>query len=133
MCIFCQIINNEIPCAKVYEDDRVFVFLDNKPVNAGHTLVLSKKHYQNIEEASEEDLSAIILTVKKIGRLLKDKLGVLGYNVTTNNDPVAGQNIPHIHFHVIPRHEGDGHVQWPQHPYAAGEAETVLNKLLSNI
>ncbi len=131
MCIFCQIANNEIPCAKVYEDDRVLAFLDIKPVNAGHTLVISKQHYPNIEEIGAEDLTAMILTVKKIGRLLKDKLGAAGYNVTVNNDPVAGQNVPHIHFHVIPRHEGDGHVQWPQHPYKEGEAEEILKKLIS--
>jgi len=131
MCVFCQIIKGEIPADKIYEDDRVLVFLDINPVNPGHTLVISKKHYSNIEEASEEDLTAIILTVKKIGRLLKDKFGVAGYNVTSNNDPVAGQNVPHIHFHIIPRHEGDGHVSWPTFEYGPGEPEEIVKKLIS--
>ena len=55
MCIFCKIINHEIPCYKVYEDDKVLAFLDIKPVNHGHTLVIPKKHYQNVEEISEEE------------------------------------------------------------------------------
>ncbi len=131
MCVFCQIVNGELPSWKIYEDDKVFVFLDIQPANPGHTLVISKKHYRNIEDINEEDLTAIILTVKKIGRLLKDKFGVAGYNVTTNNDPVSGQNVPHIHFHVIPRHAGDGHVQWPTFEYGPGEPEEIIKKLTS--
>ncbi|MCX6794386.1 MAG: HIT family protein [Candidatus Falkowbacteria bacterium] len=131
MCIFCQIINNKIPSFKVYENDKILAILDIQPVNAGHTIVMSKKHYPNIEEAGEDDLTAIILAIKKIGHLLKNKLGVAGYNVTANNDPVAGQIIPHLHFHVIPRREGDGLKLWPTFGYGPGEREKILKKLLS--
>ncbi len=131
MCIFCKIINHEIPCHQVYEDEQVLVFLDIKPVNPGHLLVLPKKHYANIEETPEEDLIAVMKVIKKMGKLLKDKFGVLGYNVTENNDPIAGQGIAHLHFHIIPRHEGDGHVLWPQSDYKEGEAEAIAKKLNS--
>ncbi|MEI6528838.1 MAG: HIT family protein [Candidatus Falkowbacteria bacterium] len=131
MCIFCKIVNHEIPCHLIYEDDKTLVFLDIKPVNPGHLLVLPKMHYANIEETPADVLADIILVVKKMGKLLKDKLGVLGYNVMENNDPIAGQGVPHLHFHVIPRHEGDGHVQWPQSDYAEGEAGLVAKKLIS--
>lgn len=131
MCIFCQIIKGEIPSYKVYEDDRVLAFLDIKPVNPGHTLVVTKAHYENIEAVPAEDLTALILAVKKIGRLLKDKLGAAGYNVTENNDPVAGQEIPHLHFHIIPRRLGDGHAQWAQGEYGPGEAAALLKKLFA--
>ncbi|MFA5754382.1 MAG: HIT family protein [Patescibacteria group bacterium] len=131
MCIFCKIINQEIPSHKFYEDDKVIAFLDIKPVNPGHALVVPKAHYETIEEISETDLTAVILAVKKVGGLLKDKLGVEGYNVTVNNGAVAGQAVNHLHFHVIPRHAGDGHVSWPQSDYAPGEAEEIVKKLTS--
>ncbi|MFA5023559.1 MAG: HIT family protein [Patescibacteria group bacterium] len=129
MCIFCKIINQEIPCYRVYEDDKVLAFLDIEPVNPGHILVLPKIHYQNFEDINETDLSALILTVKKIGKLLKDKLGVDGYNVHENNNPIAGQEIPHLHFHIIPRYAGDGLGHWPGKSYQPGEAEEIIKKL----
>ncbi len=131
MCIFCKIIAHDIPCHQVYEDEEVLAFLDIKPVNPGHILVMPKKHYQNIDDISEDDFIAVMLVVKKMGKLLKEKLGVVGYNVTENNDPISGQIVPHLHFHVIPRHAGDGHVQWPQSEYGPGEVEEILKKLKS--
>ena len=129
MCIFCKIIAGKIPCNKIYEDDKVLAFLDIKPVNPGHVLVLPKKHYQNFEEISEEDLITIILRVKKIGNDLKNKLGVIGYNVHVNNDAIAGQVVPHLHFHIIPRHENDGCFNWQGKDYREGEAEEIIKKL----
>ncbi len=131
MCIFCKIINHDIPCHQVYEDEKTLVFLDIKPANPGHLLVIPKTHYQNIEDITEEDFCSLMQIVKKMGRLLKDKLGVLAYNVTENNDPLAGQIVPHLHFHIIPRHEGDGHVLWPQSEYEPGEAEKIVKQLKS--
>ncbi|MFA5109710.1 MAG: HIT family protein [Patescibacteria group bacterium] len=131
MCIFCQIISGEIPSHKVYEDENVLAFLDIQPVNPGHTLVVPKKHYQNLEEISEEDLKILIVAVKKIGHLLKLKLGIEGYNASTNNDPVAGQIVPHLHFHIIPRYRGDGHDAWSRCQYKPGEEEEIIKKLLS--
>ena len=131
MCIFCKIIAGEIPCHKVYEDDKVLAFLDIKPLNLGHTLVIPKKHYENLEEINEEELTALTLAVKKIGRLVKEKLGVAGYNISENNGEVAGQEIMHLHFHIIPRQEGDGLGPWPRRGYQDGEAEETLKKLLS--
>jgi histidine triad (HIT) family protein len=131
MCIFCKIINGEIPCHRVYEDEKVLAFLDIKPLNPGHTLVVPKKHYENIEEINEEDLIALILAIKKIGLLIKEKLGVAGYNVSENNGEVAGQEVPHLHFHIIPRHNGDGLGPWPRKGYQDGEAEEVVKKLLA--
>ena len=131
MCVFCKIINNEISSHKVYEDGKTLAFLDIKPVNAGHILVVPKAHYENIEAAPVEELGGLMKTVKLIGGLLKEKLGVAGYNVYENNDPVSGQIIPHLHFHVIPRHGGDGLKLWPGRDYRDGEAEEILKKLSS--
>ena len=131
MCIFCKIISGEIPSNKIYEDENVLAFLDIYPNNPGHTLVISKKHHQNLEEIPEDDLKILIIAVKKIGHLLKLKLGVAGYNVCANNDPVAGQVVPHFHFHVIPRQAGDGHALWRHREYQPGEAEEIVKKLKS--
>jgi len=128
-CIFCKIIAGEIPSYKVYEDEWTLAFLDINPVNQGHTLVVPKKHYANIEEADEEMLCRIIKTIKKVGFSLKKNLGVAGYNVLEANDPEAGQSVPHLHFHLVPRIKGDGLKHWPQKEYEPGEAEAVLKKI----
>jgi histidine triad (HIT) family protein len=132
MCIFCKIINREIPSYTFYEDEKTIAILDIKPVNPGHALVIPKSHVANLEEIEESDLAELILVVKKVGALLKDKLNVSGYNLVVNNDPVAGQEIPHLHFHLIPREKGDGLKLFPQSEYRAGKIEEILNKLLVN-
>jgi len=131
MCIFCQIVSGEIPSYKVYEDEKTLAFLDIRPVNPGHTLVIPKAHYKNLEEIPEAELSETVVVVKKIGRLLKEKLDVAGYNVFENNDPVAGQEVSHLHFHIVPRRLGDGHAAWQQQEYQPGIAAEVLKKLTS--
>jgi histidine triad (HIT) family protein len=130
MCIFCKIIAGEIPAYRVYEDDKVFAFLDIKPVHPGHILVIPKKHLTNLEEIDNQDLTDLILVVKEMGALVKNNLNYESYNVIVNNDPVAGQEIPHLHFHIIPRVAGDNLHHWPHQEYAPGEAEEVLKKLL---
>lgn len=133
MCIFCKIVAGEIPSYKIYENENTLAFLDIAPVNPGHTLVIPKKHYINMEEIPEEDLCELIKSVKSVGRMIKDNFGAPGYNITVNNDPIAGQIIPHIHFHIIPRKEGDGHKLWEQKEYREGEAEEVLSKIKVDI
>jgi histidine triad (HIT) family protein len=132
-CVFCQIVKGEIPSHKVYEDDDVYAFLDISPINYGHTLVITKEHYNNMEAITEEDLCKLISAVKKIGKALKDGLGVRGYNISENNDPVSGQVVPHIHFHVIPRRSKDGLKLWPQGKYGDGDAEEIAEKLKSEL
>lgn len=128
-CIFCKIVAGEIPSYKIYEDDSTLVFLDIAPVNPGHVLVVSKKHFANMEEIPGEDLCQLIKAVKKVGQALKEGMGAEGYNINENNDPVAGQIIPHIHFHIVPRRAEDGLKLWPQGKYGEGEAEKILEKI----
>ncbi len=124
-CIFCKIVKEKISAYKIYEDDKTLAFLDIAPVTPGHSLIIPKKHFVNLEEIPQKDLSDLILVVKKVGRAIKDRLAVKGYNVNVNNDPVAGQIIPHLHFHIIPRHKGDSLELWPQGEYNEGEAENI--------
>jgi histidine triad (HIT) family protein len=128
-CVFCKIIAGELPSYKVYEDKDVLAFLDINPVNPGHTLIVPKKHLTNIEEADEATLCQLVKAVKKVGASLKKNLAVAGYSVLEANDPAAGQSVPHLHFHVIPRIAGDGLKFWPQKKYRAGEAEEILEKI----
>jgi len=132
MCLFCEIATGEVKSYNIYEDEKTVAFLDIAPVNYGHILVIPKKHYKNIEEIIEEDLCAVIKTVKKVGRAMKDNFGAEGYSVMENNDPVAGQVVSHVHFHVIPRKDGDGLSLWPQGKYGDGEAEEVMEKFKIN-
>ena len=111
-CIFCKIVAGEIPCEKVYEDENTFAFLDIKPVNYGHTVVVSKEHYMNALEIPEELFMKMIATAKKIAHTFKSALNVGDFNIAMNNGSHAGQTVFHAHIHVIPRVEGDGFVMW---------------------
>jgi len=129
MCLFCKIVAGEIPSSKVFENENVLAFLDIVPVNYGHTLVIPKKHYQNMEEIPEAELLEVIKVVKKIGASIKNGLGVAGYNIGVNNDPIAGQIVPHLHFHVMPRNENDKFELWHGGEYGDGEMEDTLKKI----
>ena len=128
-CIFCKIIKGEIPSYKVYEDEDILAVLDINPSSDGHTLVFPKKHTQNFEDTDEETLSKLMVVVKKIGLAIKNNLGADSYNVCENNDLIAGQIVPHIHFHIVPRYKGDGLQAWTQAPYPDGKAEEILKKI----
>jgi len=106
-CVFCKVVNNEIPCYKVYEDNKVLAFLDINPVNQGHTLVVPKQHYQTITDMPLEELKQVISVVYKAVSALEKEFDPDGVNLIQNNGLHAGQLIPHVHFHLIPRIEGD--------------------------
>lgn len=107
-CIFCKIIRKEVPSKIVFENHSNMAFLDIFPISLGHTVVVSKKHYQNIEEIPDNELSELFKIVKKVAMIIHKKLKVDGYNILQNNFRVAGQEINHIHVHIIPRMEHDG-------------------------
>ena len=108
-CIFCKIVAGELPCSKVYEDDELLAFMDIGPIIKGHTLVIPKKHYDPLIETPLPVLEKIIALVQRIARAHIVGLNAQGLNVTQANGSCAGQAVPHIHFHVIPRFETDGH------------------------
>jgi histidine triad (HIT) family protein len=121
-CIFCKIINKEIPCHKVYEDEDNLAFLDVTPIAKGHTVIIPKEHSKTLTDISDEKLQSLFLAVKKVQKTLQDKLNPLGFNGGWNNEEVAGQTVPHLHIHVLPRYHGDGGgsvhsiVSYPQVP-----------------
>jgi len=106
-CIFCKIVRGEIPSKKVYEDKDTLAFLDINPANPGHTLVVPKKHSEDLTKSGEEDITKAMHVVKKITATLKEKMNAIGVNVLQNNGKPAGQIVAHTHFHVIPRYPND--------------------------
>lgn len=132
-CIFCKIINDDIPGYKIYEDDKVVAFFDILPISPGHTIVAPKNHVSDVEDLSVEDMEAMARAVKKIGKAMLDGLGVKGYSVFLDNKSAANQHVPHVHFHVVPRAEGDGLERWPSSGYGEGEADECMDKIKSNL
>jgi histidine triad (HIT) family protein len=104
-CIFCKIASGEIPSSKIYEDDKVFAFLDISPQSKGHTLVIPKQHFGTIYDIPEDVLVDLIKVVKNISHDIKDRLGCGGLNIKQNNGELAGQTVHHLHFHLIPRYK----------------------------
>jgi histidine triad (HIT) family protein len=107
-CIFCQIISKKIPAKIVYEDDNSIAFLDINPINPGHTIIIPKEHSETILDINPENLSKLIQAVKIVSEAVTKALNADGVNVMQNNKEIAGQGVPHIHFHVIPRFNEDG-------------------------
>lgn len=108
MCIFCKIINGEIPSFKIYENDDVLCFLDISASTPGHTLVIPKKHYENIFDLDSTMASKLIQAAQVVAKIQKEKLGVAAVNLINNSGELAGQSVMHFHLHVIPRYENDG-------------------------
>lgn len=129
VCIFCKIIAKEVPAEVVYENGKTIAFLDIKPVNPGHVLVVPKEHYPDFASTPPEQLGDIVAVAQKIARAAMTALGVNGFNIGINNGRVAGQLVDHMHLHVMPRDEGDGHEHWHGKPYAEGEMAEVGQKL----
>ncbi|MCR4911252.1 MAG: HIT family protein [Bacilli bacterium] len=109
--IFCRIIDGEIPCHKVYEDDDVLAFLDISQVTKGHTLVVPKKHYDNFLATPKSVMHKVMDVAQTIGQIEIKMLGAVGVNILTNCYEAAGQTVKHFHVHVIPRYDvGDGFI-----------------------
>jgi len=128
-CLFCKIIKGEIPSAKIYEDEHMFAFLDIRPINKGHTLVLPKEHYGDVFDIPSETLCDVMPGLKKVASAIKEAVNADGLNIGVNNGEVAGQAVFHLHFHLIPRFEDDGLKHWPGKE--AADLEEIAEKIKS--
>ena len=118
-CIFCKIIKGEVKSHKVFEDENVFAFLDIdiNPTNEYHTLVIPKKHYENIFDIPEDELIHITKAIKKITTMFNEKLGINNIQIVNSSGKYAQQDVYHIHFHIVPRNAGDEQdIKWNTHP-----------------
>jgi histidine triad (HIT) family protein len=132
-CIFCKIASKEIPSDLIYEDDDVFVFLDIKPVNKGHTLIIPKKHSMDLLETDDETLANLVIKAKHLAGQIMTAMGAAGFNLNINTKAAAGQAVFHTHFHIIPRYSNDGLKMWPHlevEPKTRAEMAAELRKFL---
>ena len=106
-CVFCKIVSGEIPCHKVYEDNQILAFLDISQTTKGHTLVVTKEHFQNFLYVPKDLLSRAISVAQKIAQAEVASLGAKGVNILINTNEAAGQTVMHFHIHVIPRYDSN--------------------------
>ncbi|MEA3322296.1 MAG: HIT family protein [Bacillota bacterium] len=136
-CIFCKIIDGDIPAAKVYEDEHVLAFLDISQVTKGHTLVIPKVHKENIYELTPEIAENLFKVVPKIASSIKEQFEPIGLNLLNNNGEAAGQSVFHYHLHIIPRYgKGDGFgAVWKsnQSDYTTQELQEFATKINQGI
>lgn len=124
-CVFCKIIKGEIPAEKIYEDGEILAFLDIKPVNPGHTLIISKRHYEKMETTPDEIVSDVFVGAKKIMKSIKKAMFADFVALS-----VVGIDVPHFHIHLIPRYFSDKMpVFWPRKEYKDKEREIIAEKI----
>ncbi|WP_158964360.1 HIT family protein [Chachezhania sediminis] len=126
--IFAKILGGEIPCHKVYEDDDTLVFMDIMPRIDGHVLVIPKTPCRNMLDASADQLAAVMATVQKVSQAMMAAYGADGITLQQFNEPAGGQEVYHLHFHILPRREGDKirpPGQMADHADLAAEADKI--------
>ena len=132
--IYSKIIRREVPSEIVYENDFTIAFLDIVgPVAKGHTLVIPKRQFVNIFDIDDETLDQIWATIRKIAPVVRNAVGATGVNINSNHGADAGQVIPHIHFHIVPRFEGDGLEFWPEIQTTPEEISAIALKIRESI
>lgn len=137
-CIFCKIINGDIPSAKIYEDEHVLAFIDISQVTKGHTLIIPKEHQANVYELSEENAAALFRVVPKIANAIKETFQPEGMNLVSNTGEVASQSVFHFHLHLIPRYSktNDGFkAQWANNmdKYTPEELQQLASQIKANL
>ncbi len=129
-CIFCKIVKGEAKSWKILENAHVYAFLDIHPVSKYHTLVIPKRHYENLFDIPEEDLKEVIAGVRTIVKLYEEKLGIQHVQILSNNGREAQQDVFHSHFHIIPRHMGDGqNLRWKTNRGWVKEFDEMVEKI----
>jgi len=133
--IFGKIIRGEIPCHRVYDDERVLAFLDIAPLSRGHTLIIPKEPAVTLEELSDESAAAIGRVLPRIARAVLAATGARDYNVLQNNGTAAHQAVMHVHFHIIPKYpDGTGlEIGWNPGKLAPGDAQQLLGAIARHL
>ncbi len=126
-CIFCKIVAGEIPCTRVYEDDRVLAFMDICPLNKGHLLVIPKEHFEHIGEIDPELYGYLYAVICRLAQATREALQPPGMNVMQLNGKAGNQVVPHVHVHLVPRWEGDGLAICAWEPVAGNKDEIAAH------
>ena len=135
-CIFCKIVKGEIPSFKIYENDQVFAFEDINPISLGHTLIVPKKHAENLWEITPGDLSAIHLASQKIARALRKAIDATGIACLQLNGREVNQVVMHYHLHLIPKSQNDPELPMTTWELKQGDMEKIkkaAEKIAENV
>lgn len=133
-CIFCQIVQGNIPCHRLLETENCIAFLDIAPVQPGHTLVIPKAHMASVFDVSINLGAELFAVQQQVGKALLQGIGADGLNVFQNNFSAAGQVVPHVHWHLIPRMHGDNLTLWPQGSYSSsGAVHELMEKIKTHL
>jgi len=134
-CLFCKIINGDIPSTKVYEDEHVFAFMDIMPLSKGHTLLIPKQHCKDLFEMPEEVAGNLYKAAPKVANAIKKAFNPVGLNTVNNNGAAAGQTVFHFHLHLIPRYnETEGlNVQWDAKNGDLAEIAQIGEQIKNNL
>ena len=132
-CIFCNIRDRKAEAEIVFEDENILAFLDIQPVNYGHTLVITKKHYDNFLTVPKDELDQLIHAVQFIAGAVKRSMNADGFNVISNNGDPAGQSVYHFHFHIIPRFNNDFTIKPKVKTYGSDSMRDYGNQIRSFI
>ncbi len=128
--IFTRIIEGAIPCHRVYEDAHVLAFLDINPLTSGHTLVVPKREVERLDQLPPDEAAAIGRVLGLVARRVLSAVGATDYNILQNNGSAAGQEVPHVHFHIIPRHVNDGlGYRWNARPAKAEDLAALAAQI----
>jgi histidine triad (HIT) family protein len=135
-CIFCNIVAGEIPATVVFEDDHCLAFMDIGPIADGHLLLIPKKHYATLDDMPGDEAAQVLRHLPKLAAAARAAARAEGVNILQNNGKAAHQEVPHVHFHIIPRRHGDRwQWNWPAEPYPQGRmnelAEALRRALIS--
>jgi len=129
-CIFCKILDGDIPSFKLYEDDETFAFMDINPLHDGHALIIPKDHHPNIFDTPPATLAAIIQTTQRIAKAVQASIAPDGINIVQANGHGAAQSVFHIHFHVVPRKNGDeAKLNWGLTPGDMDQISAMADKI----
>ena len=126
-CLFCKIINGDIPCFKIYENDDVLAFLDINPDTDGHTLIIPKKHFTDLDDIDLKTLESINKASKEIKKMLEDKLGCAGISLLQNNG--SCQEVKHYHLHLKPFYEGIKTIEMKKYPEDIRDTKEIYDIL----
>jgi histidine triad (HIT) family protein len=133
-CIFCKIANGELKSYILFQDDDVIAFLDVNPVSTGHTLVVPKKHFENIFDIDPETAAKIMRVAQKVSIILKESLHADGVNLLNASGKEAQQSVTHFHMHIVPRYKDDGKDLWFHGDSTSTESlDSVYRQIKSSI
>lgn len=133
-CVFCKIVNGEIPCYKLYEDEHTLAFMDINPANDGHALVIPKEHSRDLYAVSEAAISAVAVTARRVAIAVETTVKPEGMNLVQCNGEAAGQSVMHFHMHVLPRTVYDDlKMNWGLSPGDKEAIEGLAERIRANM